>query len=802
MKRILFTAARKLVAGLARAARSGTSLGGIALARASTFLAAFKRFAARLPTRALIISFLVSVPLFAALVLATPRFSKPLSFAIYDRSGRLLGAAVSADDQWRFAPGAIPDRVATALVTFEDRRFYLHPGVDPLSLARAVVQNVRASRVVSGGSTLTMQTVRLSMDNPPRTIGQKAREAVLAFLLEARYTKREILSLYAASAPFGGNVVGLEAASWRYFNRPPENLTWAEAATLAVLPNQPSMVHPSADRARLLEKRDRLLRDLCTRGKLTRGELALSLEEPLPDAPYPLPRLATHYLERMRAAGTAKTFIDRKLQISTTAILERWSAQFALNGINNAAAIVIDTRTGETLAYVGNTRAARADGKNANVDVVVARRSSGSVLKPFLYGAMLDAGLLLPKELVVDIPTRIGSYKPENNLPDYQGVVPADEALSRSLNVPAIRELRDYGIEPFLEFLRKSGFTTFDRTADDYGLPLVLGGGEITLEDTVRAYAALMNRASTRKLPRSMKTPLSTGAAWLTLDALVDGARPADESLWQSFASARKIAWKTGTSYGNRDAWAIGVTPSYTVGIWIGNATGEGRPELKSITTAAPVLFDVFSILPRSGWPDRPEIELAEIDVCAESGFPAGPNCAERVRAWKPINAVVGTPCPYCRTVTLTPDGQYQATAEDLTGPWSGSLPLVEKRFVLPPAVEYWYSRHSLTYRSLPPWIAGHTGDSAKSELSIVFPEAGARVFIPLEIDGTPGSLVMQAAHRDKAATLYWDIDGEYLGETREYHQMEARPRPGKHILTVTDERGTRATRSFEILGE
>ena len=330
MKRILFTAARKLVAGLARAARSGTSLGGIALARASTFLAAFKRFAARLPTRALIISFLVSVPLFAALVLATPRFSKPLSFAIYDRSGRLLGAAVSADDQWRFAPGAIPDRVATALVTFEDRRFYLHPGVDPLSLARAVVQNVRASRVVSGGSTLTMQTVRLSMDNPPRTIGQKAREAVLAFLLEARYTKREILSLYAASAPFGGNVVGLEAASWRYFNRPPENLTWAEAATLAVLPNQPSMVHPSADRARLLEKRDRLLRDLCTRGKLTRGELALSLEEPLPDAPYPLPRLATHYLERMRAAGTAKTFIDRKLQISTTAILERWSAQFCL----------------------------------------------------------------------------------------------------------------------------------------------------------------------------------------------------------------------------------------------------------------------------------------------------------------------------------------------------------------------------------------------------------------------------------------------------------------------------------------
>lgn len=752
--------------------------------------------------RGLIFSFLAALPLFALLTLAPPRMAKPLSFAIYDRAGKLLGATVSSDGQWRFAPGKVPERVAIALITFEDRRFFYHPGIDPLSLARAVLQNASAHRVVSGGSTLTMQTVRLSLDNPSRTIPQKIREAFLALLLEARYTKREILSLYAASAPFGGNVVGLEAASWRYFNRPCENLTWAEAATLAVLPNQPSMVHPGADRARLLEKRNRLLTDLCARGYIARGELVLSLAEPLPDAPYALPRLAPQYLERMRASDMHATSIDRKFQIETTAILERWSAQFAQSGIANAAAIIIDTKTGETLAYVGNTGRGRADGKNADVDIIVSQRSSGSVLKPFLYGAMLDAGLLLPKELVVDIPTRIGSYKPENNLPDYQGVIPANEALSRSLNVPAIRELQEFGIAPFLDFLRKSGFTTFTRSADEYGLPLVLGGGEITLDETVRSYGAIMNRASNRKLPRSMKTPLSAGAAWLTLDALIDGVRPADESLWQSFASARKIAWKTGTSYGNRDAWAIGVTPAYTVGVWVGNATGEGRPELKSITTAAPVLFDIFSVLPRSGWPDRPEMDLTSIDACADSGYPAGPDCASKVRVSKPRNASVGLPCPYCRTVTLTPDGVNQATADDLTGKWEGSLPLAQKRFVLPPAIEYWYSRRSLTYQSLPPWIAGHTGDSSKGELSIVFPEPGARVFIPVEIDGNPGSLVMQAADRDKSATLYWDIDGEYLGETKGYHQMETRPRPGKHILTVTDARGTRVTRSFEVLGE
>ena len=790
---------------------------------------ALKSFARCGKIRAALAAFAVALPLFTLAVCLCPRFDKPLSFAIYDRSDKLLGAAVSVDGQWRFAASHVSPKIAAALITFEDRRFFLHPGVDVLSLARAVRQNVTSGRVVSGGSTLTMQTVRLSQNNPPRTIRQKIREAALALVLESCCTKKEILDLYASNAPYGGNVVGVEAASWRYFNRPPTNITWAEAATLAVLPNQPSLVHPGADRVRLLEKRNRLLRDLCARRYLGTDELALSLDEPLPEAPYPLPRLAPHYLERMRETGTPYTSIDRKLQIAATAILERWSAQFDLNGIHNAAALIIDTKTGEVLAYAGNTGKDRPGQINADVDIIVSRRSSGSILKPFLFAGMLDAGLLLPDQLVMDIPTRIGSYKPENNVPSYQGVVPAGEALSRSLNIPAIRELRDYGIAPFLDLLKKTGFTTFDRTADEYGLPLILGGGEITLEETVRAYAALMNRASdvqyaerksdgkkhaetrtsatgtarTRvaknRFPRS---PVSTGAAWLTLEALVNGARPSDESLWQSFASARKIAWKTGTSYGNRDAWAVGVTPSYTVGIWVGNATGEGRPELKSISTAAPVLFDIFSILPRSDWPYCPETELEEITVCADSGYAAGPDCANTKAAYKPINARLTLSCPYCRPVSLTPDGMFQATANDLTGKWAGSLPLVKKQFVLPPAIEYWYTRHSLTYRVLPPWIPGHTGDSEKNGLSIIFPDTGAHIFIPVEIDGKPGRLIMEASHRDSAETLYWDIDGDYLGETRGYHQMPAHPAPGMHVLTVTDTRGTRATRTFEILGD
>jgi penicillin-binding protein 1C len=773
---------------------------------------------------ALALSLCLSLVAFIPLAAFHPGRDKPLSSAIYDADGKLLAASVADDGQWRLPESAVPDRVGKAMIAFEDRRFYAHPGVDPLALARAVAINALRGRVISGGSTITMQTARLLEKNPPRTLAQKAREAVIALTLEARHSKKDILSLYAANAPFGGNVVGIEAASWRYFNRPPDALSWAEAATLAVLPNQPSLVRPGSNRDVLKAKRDRLLNELYRRGCFDRGILGLSLDEPLPDEPYPLPSLAPHYLNRFRGEGRVVTDIDRGLQRNLVRVLERWSSRFALRGIDNAAAIALDTKTGAILAYVGNTGMGRDGGRTADVDVVISRRSSGSVLKPFLFAGMLDSGLLLPDQLVTDIPTRIGSYKPENNLPDYLGAVRAGEALSRSLNVPAIRELRDYGIAHFLDLLRRSGFTTLSRTADEYGLPLVLGGGEVTLEETTRAYAALMNRAAgaekgaftgaDKPVPASQssraslksrsfpESPVSRGAAWLTLEALLYGVRPEDESLWQSFASARKIAWKTGTSYGNRDAWAIGTTPAYTVGIWIGNATGEGRPELKSITTAAPVLFDVFSILPATDWPAFPEKDLEPVRVCARSGYLAGPECAETTSSLKPRTATSGAPCPYCKRVSLTPDGKWQAVAGDLTGAFEGSLPRTESRFVLPPQIEYWYRKHDSGYRPLPPWIPGHVGDSSKPDLFIVFPEPRSRVFIPKNIEGQKESIVLEARHRNNSEILYWDIDGEFIGETQYFHELTASPPPGKHRLTVTDSRGNRDSRSFEVLDE
>lgn len=733
--------------------------------------------------------------------------ARPLSYAVYDNEGRLLGAKVAADEQWRFESSTVPEKFESAIIAFEDKRFRYHFGIDPLSLARAVTMNLKQSRVVSGGSTITMQTVRLLENHPKRTFFQKAKEAVLAVSLEMRFSKKKILELYVANAPFGGNVVGLEAASWRYFNRSPDHLTWAESATLAVLPNQPSLVYPGANKEILLAKRNALLRKLHERGFFDGRVLQLSLEEELPEKPYALPSSTPHYLEFLIASskgsekGKAKkqkskfaTTIDSGIQANTARILERWSANFRKNGISNAAALVVDTKTLDILAYCGNTGGYDANPDSYDVNLVRAKRSSGSILKPFLYAAMLDSGQLLPEQLVIDVPTRIGSYSPGNNIPEYQGVIQASEALSRSLNIPAIRELREYGVNAFLAHLKKCGFTTFTRSADDYGLPLILGGGETMLEEVVFAYARMMNKAQSPLAD----FPSSSGSSYLTLEALANGTRPLEEANWQRYAHSKKIAWKTGTSSGNRDTWAVGTTPEYTVGVWIGNADGHGNSELRSFMTSAPVLFDLFSALSRTTWPAKPEFDLKEVEVCAHSGFLSGTNCPSVKTSLAPKKAPAVSVCPYCRIVSLTPDLKFQATADDLEG---GVLPVTQKRFVLPPGIELWYKKINFGYEPLPAFTENHK-KSAVNDLSIVFPEQGANLIIPVEIDGKDGAMVMQAACRDPSRTVYWDLDGEFLGMTRHYHDMAVTPRAGKHTLTLSDSNGTVVSRTFTIVAD
>ena len=765
--------------------------------------------------------------------LGKPLFEVPYSPVIFDRNGNLLGAQVSADGQWRF-PGTekINEKFKIALIEAEDSRFFSHMGVDPLAIARAAVQNIRGGRIVSGASTITMQTIRLARGTRKRTFIEKGIEAALALRLEFFKSKNEILALYSANAPFGANVVGLQAAAWRWFGRSPDDLSWAEAATLAVLPNSPAIIHPGRNRETLKNKRDSLLNKLFSRGCFDDETLALSIAEPLPGEPLPLPRLAPHLLDRLVLdAGGASSFIssgiftttiERDIQDRAMAILNRASDRFAANGIYNGACIVINTKTGETAAYVGNTNTTHAP----DVNNVVSWRSSGSLLKPFLYAAMLDSGDILPSSLVSDIPTRIGSFSPENITRGYLGVVPANEALARSLNVPAARSLRVYGVDRFARLLRSLGITTLFRPGSEYGLPLILGGAEVTLWEITGLYAGLGRAADAhpddlaadvffppsvfpKKEPGSKNrrikgqlasSLISSGAAWLTLDALVYGVRPGEEALWQEYAGARNIAWKTGTSYGFRDAWVIGVTPEWTVGVWIGNASGEGRAELRSAITAAPVLFEIFSALDsvnanRRSWFFKPVEELRQAEVCASSGFPASINCAAIKYIDIPKNAPALRACPYCRTVILNENLDRRITLE----PGISASTVERKWFVLPPAEEWYYRRWNLDYKPLPPFLNARESPG-ETVLALFNPEPDSQIYVPRELDGSEGRIVFSAAHRNETETIFWHLDENYLGFTQTFHEMEAYPAPGLRTLTLVDSTGNTVVRRFTVI--
>lgn len=751
--------------------------------------------------------------------LAVPvvRFDDPVSPALFGAGGELLGARPAADGQWRFPAGErVPERFTEVLVRFEDRRFFAHPGVDPLALVRAARQNLRSGRVESGASTLTMQVVRLARKNRPRTYLEKITEAVLALRLETGRTKRAILALFAAHAPFGGNVVGLDAAAWLYFGRAPERLSWAEAALLAVLPNDPGLLASAEGRARLRAKRDRLLRRLEAEGLLPELECRLALAERMPEGTRPAPREAPHLLDTLAAApGSAppfRSFVDPGLQRSVRRVAEAHGDRLRERGISNLAAVVIDNREAAVVAYVGNVGLERRGEEGQAVDIARSRRSTGSILKPFLYAALLQEGGLTPVTLVADTPVRFEGFRPENFDRRFRGAVPARAALAWSLNVPAVRELREYGIPKFENKLRKWGLSTLDRPPEDYGLTLVLGGAEGRLDEIAALYAKLAQLASNapgggrevRLLRTAGEAPsrmrdLGPAAAFLTLQALTAVNRPDEEGFWRNFSSSKWVAWKTGTSFGLRDAWAVGVTPRYTIGVWAGNADGEGRPGLTGLGAAAPVLFDLVGLVDGGGAVVRPPSGFKEVRVCRDSGYLATDLCpGEAVTV--PAESRFDRMCPFHQTVHLDASGRFRVD--------SRCEPVDRMRhetwFVLPPVQEFFYRADHPEYRALPPIrddCGGGAGERGSRVMSLVYPDPDTAVYVPVELDGRPGAVVFEAVHRDEAATIHWHLDERYLASTRVFHQVAADPAPGEHRLVLTDDRGRRLERTFRVIG-
>jgi penicillin-binding protein 1C len=453
----------------------------------------------------IVLSILLLLFIWFCFCLPSTLFITPTSYVIEDKDGNLLNASIAEDGQWRFPYNSdVPDKFAKCITTFEDKRFFYHPGIDPFAFARAFIQNIKTGNVVSGGSTLTMQVIRLSRGFKSRNIFNKLIETILAIRLECTNRKKTILALYASNAPFGSNVVGLDAASWRYFGRSADELSWGEMAALAVLP----MCLHSYIQVKI--KMNYCAKEIfCSINWLLQTlsillPLRFQKQNQLPGKPMPLPQLAPHLLNRFKKDITAarqnsvmdistgmRTTIDIQLQVQVNDILYQHHRHLQSNHVNNAAAMVVDVESGNILSYVGNIYEPGDTSLESHVDVLSSKRSPGSTLKPLLYASLLSEGKMLPQQLVPDIPTQVNGYAPENFDLGYDGAVPANRALSRSLNIPAVKMLQQYRYQRFYNVLQQCGFTTLNHPADFYGMSLILGGCEISPYELCGVYASM-----------------------------------------------------------------------------------------------------------------------------------------------------------------------------------------------------------------------------------------------------------------------------------------------------------------------
>ena len=764
---------------------------------------------------------LAGILLLLAFLLVPPvKFKNTTSTVLLDRNGQLLSATVSDEGMWQFPEvDTVPEKFAICLTQFEDAYFRYHLGVNPISVIRAMKQNIQARKIVSGASTITMQLVRLSRRGKPRTFWEKCIEMFLAVRTEFSYSKRTILAKYASQAPFGGNVVGLDAAAWRYFDTSPNNLSWAEAATLAILPNAPGLIFPGRNQDLLIKKRNRLLAKLKGKGYIDDETYQLALLEPAPNLANNLPQDATHLLTRCIHDGLkgkmVVSTIDKRLYDNAYSIALRYHRHFMANGIRNMAAMVIDNRTSEVLVYIGNILS-NNPANSSMVDIIKSKRSYGSLLKPFLYGFMLNEGLLYPRQLVDDIPVAYSDFAPKNFSKTFEGMVPANEILSRSLNVPSVNLLRQYGIEKFHNNLQQMGVKSINKPPGHYGLSIILGGAEASMWELAGIYSALAKKAgneqnsnvtlryqldsTTVRVKQIFNcSGIGSGAAYLTLEALTEANRPGEDGTWRHFISSQRIAWKTGTSYGFRDAWAIGVTPNYTVAVWVGNADGEGRADLIGVAAAAPVMFDIFSLLPASDWFAPPWFDLVATVTCKHSGLIASENCTDTIMEYVPAVKTKTLPCPYHQKIYVDKEQKYRLTLgcakqeEMFEANW----------FVLPPAQEWFYSKLHAEYRKLPPFRKGCAQVNNKiPNIALIYPYAGADIYIPREKKDTKGHSIWKATHRNLKANIYWHLNDVFLGKTNGLHEMLVSPKPGTYTLTLVDDEGEVLQKRIRVIGE
>ena len=732
------------------------------------------------------------------------RLHPPASTIVLDRDGNLMRAFLAPDEMWRINVRAdeVAPSLRQAVLAYEDRRFYWHAGIDLIAVARAMAANVRAGHVVQGGSTLTMQVARM-MEPKPRTLANKAIEAFRAWQLELRYSKEEILTLYFNMAPYGGNLVGAGAASYFYFDKHPDQLSRGEAALLAATPNNPNRYRPDLNEAAAREARAKVLSLLAEQGEITPAARDESAAEPVPVQRFDLPFLAPHlavqlagqYVDAQRLTTTIDADLQARVERMLYDHLKPWRGQ----GITNGAVVVIDNETQAVLALAGS-RAFWDEAAQGQVNAATAPRSPGSTLKPFIYALALDRGLIAPQTLLYDVPVDFSGYQPENYDRTYSGVVHAEEALIRSLNVPAVNlaaRLHDDGI---YQFLKEAHVSTLTEPSHHYGLSLILGGCEVTLLDLTNLYAGLANGGRFRPYRLLQSDPviegealLDPGAAFIISEILSKLRRPELPAVWEWSRDMPKVAWKTGTSYGHRDAWSIGFTPRYTVGVWIGNMDGKGAPALVGAETAAPLLFVLFNHLEShtdQRWFHQPaRVETRRI--CSLSGGLATPRCPTTRSEFFVLGHSPVKPCDLHRLIMIDNETGHRLCSHCRQGRD------YKERVVAhwPAEIAVWLEKNGYPLDDIPEHFPGCNRVAEGDPPVIRSPQPNAEYRLRTGVPAEFQKILLDASVSNQTSEIYWFANGDLLYSGPPTGRVFFTPTTGTHTLLCMDDEG----RSSEV---
>ena len=748
----------------------------------------------------------VLIIVFTLLILSTLSlkervFKDDYSTVIRSEEGEILRVFLNSEEQYILPPSdkEVPMKLKESILVFEDKRYYQHNGVDIKALTRAIFQNTFKMKRVSGASTITMQVARMSK-NRKRTIWAKLVEMIYALRLERSYDKEEILKLYINHAPYGGNIRGYRAATYRYYGKEPSELTWAEAVTLAVLPNAPGLINPDISSKTLKKKRDNLLEELYNGGKIDFETLNLAKAEDIPKGQIAFNFYAPHFTRTLYKKYKGEEFnstISLNLQKRVKEMINDYMKIQKSKGVNNCAVLIADTESGEIKAYFGS-QDYFDDEYSGKVDGVQARRSTGSTIKPFLYALSIDEGIISKASIVEDLPQNYNAYTPFNSNRKFYGKVSVERALQESLNAPAIYLLSQYGVENFYNFLKEAGLSSLNENYKYYGLPLVLGGAEISLLELSTLYRALGNNGEFqglkwRKDEKLIKKKLiSSESSYEILNILKELKRPGREAYWQNYDSNFKIAWKTGTSYGNRDAWTMAVSKKWTIGVWLGNFNGSSINGLSGIKSAAPLVFRIYNSLEKdkyNNWFEQDKRAVKKIKVSKFSGYALSKeleDLTECIEVDYPKEAKALRKSKYEELFYTNLEGSEEVCSLC----WEqGDIKKSVKVKFFPLMNDILKKRGDNSFKVLP-HKKGCKSLARKEDIKIVYPATGGIIELPKTLKGKKDKLLMKTI-LNKREDVFWYLDEEYIAMTKNKHELEVNLEEGWHKLYVLSEGGS-----------